>query len=260
MDVDALRARLSGLRSSVTNGQLAILGVLTVIAAVAIMWFVSWVNAPTYRVLSSGQTPEETRTIVEQLDADGIGYKLSNGGTTILVKEADLGKAKLGVANSAGAATVAGLELFDKQGFTTSEFQQRVDYQRALQGELTRAILKLDGVRTATVQLAIPTSERLFDKDKKPVRASVLVGTNTTLAANAVQSIVELVSAAVPGLAGVLAVTAGGNHNCALVAGGVRCWGASEWGQLGAGTTTPRSGPGPTCCTPTRPRGGARWR
>lgn len=200
MDVDALRARLSGLRSSVTNGQLAILGVLTVIAAVAIMWFVSWVNAPTYRVLSSGQTPEETRTIVEQLDGDGIGYKLSNGGTTILVKEADLGKAKLGVANSAGAATVAGLELFDKQGFTTSEFQQRVDYQRALQGELTRAILKLDGVRTATVQLAIPTSERLFDKDKKPVRASVLVGTNTTLAANAVQSIVELVSAAVPGL------------------------------------------------------------
>lgn len=199
MDADALRARLSGLRSSVSNGQLAILGVLTVIALVAVAWFVSWVSAPSYRVLAAGQTPEETNTIVEQLDRDGIGYKLSNGGTTVMVKEADLSKAKLGVSSVSGAATVAGLELFDKQGFTTSEFQQRVDYQRALQGELTRAILKIDGVRTATVQLAIP-SERLFKKDEQPVRASVLVGTNTTLPATAVTSIVELVSAAVPGL------------------------------------------------------------
>jgi flagellar M-ring protein FliF len=199
MDVDALRARLKGIRSSLSNGQLAILGLLTVIAAVAVMWFVSWINAPSYRVLAAGQTPEETNTIVEQLDTDGIPYKLSNGGTTVMVKEADLSKAKLGVSSVSGAATVAGLELFDKQGFTTSEFQQRVDYQRALQGELTRAILKMDGVRTATVQLAIP-NDRLFKKDAQPVRASVLVGTASTLQPNAVSSIVELVSAAVPGL------------------------------------------------------------
>lgn len=199
MDADALRERLKGIRSSVSNGQLAILGVLTVIALVAVAWFVSWVSAPSYRVLASGQTATETNTIVEQLDQDGIAYKLSNGGTTVMVKEADLSKAKLGVASVSGAATVAGMELFDKQGFTTSEFQQRVDYQRALQGELTRAILKIDGVRSATVQLAIP-AERLFKKDEQAVRASVLVGTNTTLPANAVTSIVELVSAAVPGL------------------------------------------------------------
>jgi flagellar M-ring protein FliF len=199
MEADALRSRLKGIRSSVSNGQLAILGVLTVIALVAVMWFVSWVSAPSYRVLAAGQTPEETNTIVEQLDADGIAYKLSNGGTTIMVKEADLSKAKLGVSSVSGAATVAGLELFDKQGFTTSEFQQRVDYQRALQGELTRAILKIDGVRSATVQLAIP-AERLFKKDEQAVRASVLVGTSSALPANAVTSIVELVSAAVPGL------------------------------------------------------------
>jgi flagellar M-ring protein FliF len=207
MDVDALRARLKGVRSSVTNGQLAILGLLTVIAAVAVMWFVSWINTPSYRVLAAGQTPEETNTIVEQLDTDGIPYKLSNGGTTVMVKEADLSKAKLGVSTVSGSATVAGLELFDKQGFTTSEFQQRVDYQRALQGELTRAILKMDGVRTATVQLAIP-NDRLFKKDSQPVRASVLVGTAGNLQANAVSSIVELVSAAVPGLeAGNVTVT-----------------------------------------------------
>ena len=207
MDVDALRARLKGVRSSVTNGQFAILGLLTVIAAVAVMWFVSWINTPSYRVLAAGQTPEETNTIVEQLDTDGIPYKLSNGGTTVMVKEADLSKAKLGVSSVSGSATVAGLELFDKQGFTTSEFQQRVDYQRALQGELTRAILKMDGVRTATVQLAIP-NDRLFKKDEQPVRASVLVGTVGNLQASAVSSIVELVSAAVPGLdAGNVTVT-----------------------------------------------------
>ena len=199
MDVNALRARLQDIRSSVTNAQLAMIGALSVIALVAVFWLYGWVSQPTYRVLSSGQTASETKTITDQLGKDGVAYKLTNDGTTVMVKEGDLSKAKVGVSSVSGSATVAGLELFDKQGFTTSEFQQRVDYQRALQGELTRAILKFDGVTSATVQLAIPT-DRLFTKDQQQVHASVLVGSGASLSASTVSSIVELVSAAVPGL------------------------------------------------------------
>jgi len=199
MDVNALRARLQDLRSSVTNAQIAMIGALSVIALVMVFWFYGWVSQPSYRVLASGQTPEATKQVVDQLDKDGIPYKLTNGGTTVMVTEADLSKAKLGVSNTSGSATIAGLELFDKQGFTTSEFQQRVDYQRALQGEITRAILKFNGITSATVQLAIPT-DRVFAKDAKPVRASVLVASTSSLNSSTVSSIVELVSAAVPGL------------------------------------------------------------
>ena len=199
MDTNALRARLQDLRSSVTNAQLAMIGALSVIALVMVFWFYGWVTKPSYRVLASGQPAEATTQIVRQLDKDGVAYKLTNGGTTVMVKESDFDKAKLGVSNVSGSATIAGLELFDKQGFTTSEFQQRVDYQRALQGELTRAILKFNGITSATVQLAIPT-DRVFAKDAKPVRASVLVGSSSSLSSSAITSIVELVSAAVPGL------------------------------------------------------------
>jgi flagellar M-ring protein FliF len=199
MDVEALRKRIDELRSSVTNAQLAMIGALSVIALVAVFWFYGWVSQPSYRVLSSGQTAEVTTQITDQLDKDGISYKLSNGGSTIMVKESDFDKAKVGVSTTPGAATIAGLELFDKQGFTTSEFQQRVDYQRALQGEITRAVLKFDGITSATVTLAIP-EDRVFAKDSKPVRASVLVGSNATINSSTISSIVELVSAAVPGL------------------------------------------------------------
>ena len=199
MDVNALRARLQDLRSSVTNAQLAMIGALSVMALVMVFWLYGWVSQPSYQVLASGQTADSTKQIVDQLDSDGIAYKLTNGGTTVMVKEGDIDKAKLNVSGLDGSATIAGLELFDKQGFTTSEFQQRVDYQRALQGELTRAILKFDGVTSATVQLAIPT-DRVFAKDQKPVRASVLIGTTSSVNGSTVSSIVELVSAAVPGL------------------------------------------------------------
>jgi flagellar M-ring protein FliF len=199
MDVNALRARLQNIRSSVSNVQLAMMGVMSVIALVMVVWFYGWVSAPSYRVLVSGQSPDETKSVIAQLDTESIAYKLTNDGTTVMVKEADLSKAKLSASTATGSATVAGLELFDKQGFTTSEFQQRVGYQRALQGELTRAILSINGISSATVQLAMPP-ERLFTKDQEAVHASVLVGSAAPLSDSTVTSIVQLVAAAVPGL------------------------------------------------------------
>ena len=201
MGAQNLDGQLSRLRSSFTNGQLAIVGVLSVIGLVATLAFLRWVSQPSYRPLITGASTSEARETTETLQKDGITYKLTDNGTTVMVRAADLGKARLSTGGSTGAASsdVVGLELFDSQSFTTSDFQQRVGYQRALQGELTRSLLTIDGITSASVQLAMPP-ERLFAKEQKPTQASVLIGSDGAISSSTVKSIVQLVSSAVPGL------------------------------------------------------------
>jgi flagellar M-ring protein FliF len=195
-----LDGQLARLRSSFSNGQLAIVGALSVIGIIATLAFLRWVSQPSYRPLVTGASPAEAREATETLQNDGIAFKLTDNGTTVMVRAGDLGKARLATGTSAGATSdVVGLELFDSQSFTTSDFQQRVGYQRALQGELTRSLLTIEGIKSASVQLAMPP-ERLFAKDQKPTQASVLIGSDGPISASAVKSIVQLVSSAVPGL------------------------------------------------------------
>jgi flagellar M-ring protein FliF len=158
-----------------------------------------WVSQPSYSVLVSGASSEETKAVIDELDSAGIDYKLTGNGTTVMVKSGDLGDARLNISGTDAGARTVGLELFDEQSFTSSDFQQRIGYQRALQGEITRALLQMDGITSATVQLAMPT-ERLFTKDQQSVAASVLIGTSRNLSDSTVQSIVQLVSSSVPGL------------------------------------------------------------
>jgi len=192
--------QLSRLRKSFTNGQLAIVGALSVIGIIATLAFLRWVSQPSYRPLITGASAAEARSTTEALQKDGIAFKLTDNGTTVMVRGADLGKARLTTGTSSGKTSdVVGLELFDSQNFTTSDFQQRVGYQRALQGELTRALLTIDGISSASVQLAMPP-ERLFAKDQQPTQASVLVGSDAVISSSTVKSIVQLVSSAVPGL------------------------------------------------------------
>lgn len=200
MNGNALGDKLKSLRSSFSTPQLVMIGILTVATLIGTLAFVSWVSQPSYRVLSAGAPSDTNKAIVADLESKSIPYKLENGGSTILVRSSDLSRAKLDTVAGAGAAgQVAGLELFDKQGFTTSDFQQRVGYQRALQGEITRAILSISGIESATVQLALPP-ERLFSRDQQSVRASVLLGSVATISPSTVNSVVQLVAAAVPGL------------------------------------------------------------
>ena len=154
MDVNALRARLQDLRSTVTNAQLAMIGALSVIALVMVFWLYGWVSKPSYQVLATGQSAESTKQIVDQLDGDGIAYKLTNGGTTVMVKEGDLSKAKLNVSGLQGSATTQHVVHGLGADHTHSAYQHPVHYQRALQGEITRALLKFDGVTSATAASA----------------------------------------------------------------------------------------------------------
>jgi len=186
---------------SFTAGQKAV----TIFAVVALVvggyFFATWAGQPTYAPLFSGLAPADANAIVDQLNTDGVTYKLADGGSTILVPQDQVYAERIKV-SAAGLPSQgeAGYELLDKQGVMTSEFMQQVTYRRALEGELSKTIKSIDGVKTATVHLAIPEKDVFADDTQKPT-ASVLVDTGTrSLTSGQVQSIVHLVASSVEGL------------------------------------------------------------
>lgn len=201
LDVNALKDRAAKVTKSFNPAQLVAVGLLAVIALVGVMAFMRWASAPSYTVLFSDLDAKAASSVVEKLKADGVPHKLASQGSAVLVptdKVYDL-RLSLSAAGLPGGGTV-GYELLDKHGLTTSEFTQRVDYQRAVEGELARTLMALDGVEGASVHLAVP-EERLFTDDKEPTRASVLLKTTTALSDDAVGSIVNLIASSVPNLA-----------------------------------------------------------
>lgn len=201
LDVNALKDRAAKLTKTFNPAQLVAVGLLAVIALVGVMAFMRWASAPSYTVLFGDLDAKAASSVVEKLKADGVPHKLASQGSAVLVpteKVYDL-RLSLSAAGLPGGGTV-GYELLDKHGLTTSEFTQRVDYQRAVEGELARTLMALDGVEGASVHLAVP-EERLFTDDKEPTRASVLLKTTTALGDDAVGSIVNLIASSVPNLA-----------------------------------------------------------
>ena len=115
---------------------------------------------------------------MDQLHTDNVPYQLTDGGATILVPQDKVNDERLKAA-AAGlpANKTAGYSLLDKMGVTSSEFQQNVTYKRAIEGELATTINAMDGVQTASVQLAIP-KDTVFVSQKTDPTASVFIQTN----------------------------------------------------------------------------------
>jgi flagellar M-ring protein FliF len=201
--------QLQGLLASVrrtlagfSTGQKAVLGVAVVGVLLGAFAFTSWAAKPSYAALYTDLEASDAAAITEQLDARGTSFELADGGRTVLVPRSELYQLRLDM-SAAGLPEggTQGYALLDEQGITASEFRQRVDYQRALEGELTRTIGSIDGVEAAKVHLVIP-EEDLFSDDERQPTASVLLrtGAGKRLGPGQVQSIVHLVSSSVEGL------------------------------------------------------------
>src|ERR1700677_3241103 len=134
-------------------------------------------SMPRLTLLYGGLAPAEAQKIVEYLDSKKIQYDVSDGGRTIMVPAAQVYSVRMGLA-SQGVPTNAdsgvGFELFDKPTFGMSDFMQRANYYRALQGELARTIRQLDEVSNARVLIVVP-EEKLFGQDHQQAKASVFV-------------------------------------------------------------------------------------
>lgn len=132
-----------------------------------------WSMQPDYRVLFSNLSETDAASIVTELKRTKTIYRLSDGGTTIRVPADRVYETRLALmSSSVPLSGGVGFEIFDKQGLGATEQSQRVSYQRALQGELSRTIGALDHVRQARVLLALPASS-LFQRDRQQPRAAV---------------------------------------------------------------------------------------
>lgn len=197
------QARRAGAAWGELPGAQKVLGVVVVLAMlVGGVAFLQWQRTPSYGPLFSGMSAADGGAVVEELQASGVPYRLTDGGTTVLVPSDqvyDL-RLKMSAAGLPGDET-GGYSLLDSQGVTASQFQQEVAYQRAMEGELAKTIGAIDGVDAAVVHLAVPKKDVFLDEADAPT-ASVLVQTATgrDLDKGQVQAVVNLVSSSIEGL------------------------------------------------------------
>src|SRR5918996_706206 len=154
---------------------------LGALAVVFVLFFMlRLASSPSYTMLVASLDPAETGKVTAALDEQGIAYDLRANGTSVAVEKAQVSKARIalagaGVASSGGAQE--GFELFDKQKLGASDFQQKVTYQRALEGEIARTVEGVQGVNGAQVNLVL-ADDQLFQDEQQPARASILLTTD----------------------------------------------------------------------------------
>lgn len=181
----------------------AVLGVTGLGIVVLLLLVSRWAAAPAWVPVVQGQPLERVAQITAKLDENTIEYRLEQGGAVVQVREADLARSRVLLAQ-AGLPSAAdpGFELFDRPSWGMTDFTQRINYRRALEGELERSIGEMKGVAGATVHLAL--SDRSSSRRKSTQEAASVVlrlepGART--GAELVEAISSLVASSVDGLA-----------------------------------------------------------
>ena len=177
----------------------AMVGVALLAATLgAMVWYGTRTD---WRTLYAGLDPEDSRQMAQVLTQAQINYDLAANGTTLRVPVGQLDKARLATAAKGGPRSGRmGFELFDKPNWVGSEFDEQVNYQRALEGELEHTVATLADVQSARVHLVMP-HDSLFRDQERPAKAGVVLTLrHRSLADGEDEAIRNLVASAVDGL------------------------------------------------------------
>ena len=175
------------------------------VATAALVFGVSrWATAPAWVPAFSAVPLEQVGAVTEKLDQASIPYRLEQNGTQIVVAAPNLARARVTVAADGGMPNAGrpGLELFDQPSWGMTDFTQRINYRRALEGELERTIGKMRGVAAAQVHLALHETSGFRRAAERPTEASVVLKLHSGAAAapDVVRGIAHLVASSVDGL------------------------------------------------------------
>jgi flagellar M-ring protein FliF len=161
-----------------------------------------WAKTPDYRVLFSNISDQDGGAVVAQLTQMNVPYRFDERRGAIMVPEDQVYDLRLRLAQQGlPKGGSVGFELLDNEKFGISQFSEQINFQRALEGELSRTIAMLGPVKSARVHLALPKAS-LFIKDQKPPSASVtlsLIG-GRTLDEGQINAVTHLIASAVPGM------------------------------------------------------------
>lgn len=169
-----------------------------------------WSSKTDYKVLYTDLSKDDSATISRMLEEGKISYQVKNDGKTIMVPEDMVEIWRLEIAKKGvNFTSTVGYEVFDKQSFGTTSFVQKINKQRALEGELVKTIMHLRGVQRARVHLSIPESSP-FVAERKPPSASVVldVERGLVMTPDEIKGIQSLVSSSVNGMR---------NHNVVVI-------------------------------------------
>ncbi len=193
---------LFGIYGKLSAQQKMLIGAIVVVTFVLIGFVMYLFNQTNYAPLFSNLDVKDQSEIVDYLDGAKIPYKITENGKAIEVPKEQVYKIRLklaakGIPNSG----VVGYELFDNNNLGMSNFMQKLNYKRALEGELSKTLAELNGVKSARVQIVIPEKSVFKDEQKKPT-ASValqLIGSND-LPASSVVAVQHLVASSIEGM------------------------------------------------------------
>ncbi|HWA76090.1 MAG TPA: flagellar basal-body MS-ring/collar protein FliF [Polyangiaceae bacterium] len=203
--MDRLRAifqQLAAFWAKLSTPKRVALVTLTIASLVGVLAVATIGSREHYAYLYTELSTEDAAAIVEKLKTQQVPYQIESGGTAILVPEERVPALRLELASGGlPRGGRVGFEIFDQARIGATEFEQQVSLRRALEGELSRSVMAIDGVKSARVHLVMP-ERRLFAARTDAASASVVVrlGNSAAFGRREIAAVVHLVSAAVPGL------------------------------------------------------------
>lgn len=189
--------RLSILQKVLIGG-----AVVLVLGVLGLILFTGKASNPNFAVLYKDISTEDAGKVVTSLKEKGIEYSLADGGSTVLVPKDQVYETRITLASEGlPGNSIVGFEIFDKTNLGMSEFVQKSNYRRALEGELSRTINALEEVKSSRVHIVVP-EKALFKEDQKEPTASVSLQLkpNKNLSSAAISGIQSLVASSVEGL------------------------------------------------------------
>ena len=173
------------------------------IASIAVIIVMIMLSDSSHGVLFRDVPPDQLPLVIDKLRQKNIPFKISEKGNMVLVPQEMLHTTQMSIMSELGTTKLGtiGLELFENQDFGVTSYAQRVNYQRALQGELMRAINTISSIKNSKVVLALPPKKTFMEEEGEP-SASVIVEMNAgkKLTHDQVNGIMHLVASAVEGL------------------------------------------------------------
>lgn len=179
-----------------------VLIILLIIAVVTTISVSIWIQSPDYQVLYNNLSNEHRKLITDQLNKMNIPYQFSENLGQLSVPKDKVNELRLLLSeNNFPQEESIGFELLDKEKFGMSQFNQQINYQRALEGELSRTIKRINSIKNARVHIALPKSS-LFLKDQKKPSASVILDLKyeQNLDNNQINAILHLIASSISGL------------------------------------------------------------
>ncbi len=178
------------------------ISVSVLVSVAALIWLIAWANRPTYSILFSNLEPADASKIVDKLKQQSVSYQIGDNGRAILVPKDRVYELRLQMAGQGlPQSSVVGYEIFDKPSFGMTDFTEKLNYKRALEGELEKTILQLDEVEGARVHIVIP-EKALFESEQNKTTASVFVKLKdgTQLSPGEIRGVQRLIASSVEGL------------------------------------------------------------